>query len=106
VSASWGGGSLGHGSVAVDAVAWARSLGVSTGEALAVEVDAWARRAEDVAEQARALIARVSGLPEAEVSVSVAVAEQQLRDAASHLRVVVERAVQVSAIRVESGRAS
>jgi hypothetical protein len=90
----------------VDAVAWARSLGLSTGEALAVEVDAWARRAEDVADQARVLVAQVSGLPESEVSLSVALAEQQLRDAASHLRVVVDRAVQASAIRVDSGRAS
>jgi hypothetical protein len=90
----------------VDAVAWARSLGFSTGEALAVEVDAWARRADDVADQARVLVAKVSGLPESEVSASVAVAEQQLRDAASHLRVVVDRAVAASAIRVDAERAS
>ena len=106
MSASWGGGHLGYGSLAVDAVAWARSLGVGSGEALAVEVDAWARRAEDVADQARVLVAQVSGLPESEVSDSLAQAEQQLRDAASHLRVVVERAVQASTIRVDLGRAS
>jgi hypothetical protein len=90
----------------VDPVAWARSLGLGSGEALAVEVDAWARRAEDVADQARALVAQVSGLPESDVPLSVALAEQQLRDAASHLRVVVDRAVEASAIRVEAGRAS
>jgi hypothetical protein len=90
----------------VDVVAWARSLGVGSGEALAVEVDAWARRAEDVADQARVLVAGVSLLPESDVCDSLAQAEQQLRDAASRLRVVVDRAVEASAIRVEAGRAS
>jgi transposase len=54
VSASWGGGSLDHrDTVTVDAVAWARALGVSTGEALAVEVEGWASRAENLAEEVR-----------------------------------------------------
>jgi hypothetical protein len=92
--------------LAVDVVAWARSLGVGSGEALAVEVDAWARRAEDVADQARVLVVGVSLLPESEIGDSLAQAEQQLRDAASRLRVVVDRAVETSAIRVEAGRAS
>jgi hypothetical protein len=91
--------------LAVDVVAWARSLGVGSGEALAVEVDVWVRRVEDVADQARVLVAGVSLLPESEVGDSLALAERQLRDAASRLRVVVDRAVEASAVRVEAGRA-
>lgn len=84
----------------VDPVAWAHALGVGTGEALAVEVDRWARRVQDVAEATRSLAAGVADLPEGDVTAALTRAEDQLHEAAYHLGFVVAAARDAGSVTV------